>query len=739
MSNPRQNFRTRPQLYSSSPQRSSSPLRTPYLSRHVHSYAYIRSSPEITPESAFRGVNEHMDDFSWGYASSKYAYNQPPAFLADRDFPPTSDFDASDIDLEVTSDSAPGPSSGISSDSEDEEAQEEDDFGFSFSYEGNRTTFFRTSAERGQWKSNPMPALRKSAPTHSRVATPTLISPLRTISEPAPAASTEVPQQQLSPDHTLDPIMPLMEDQVESPHTVPSLSSDRESSFDADVDTPSSPLPPSSPPLSPMGFSVSIVSRSVSPLFFERDSSPLSEVPDDEDATMDVPGLLPALDDEVSLNIASIDVILILAPKTNATQPIAISACTTVQCPDTVNEDSRPSAGSDEGKSSDVPSFPPSQNDDTSSVLIAPNSSALNTPSSSSVVVELAMNIDDKVASSSSNKAKPRVQTVVRKKSATLRDKNGVDRCATGVASTSTSTAPVAKAKPVKEKRKQDSERVKEKERGSEGPIKKKRKVDEQEMGEEGDVTPFRSQKSKKRTEVEAENMHSTTHVGLKKKRNLKRGDGDVNSTTATSTSAKPAKRADNNNSRTHPKKPKRSSSTINYTSDDDEVDDNSNSNSKPNPSHPNSDPDTTPLDPETAALHAQICGLLIETMAMSRASSLPVSSLFKLVMQDQPSLKTQRSEREWMGIFDRVLHSGEVGRGSGVFGKVESSGKDSANRPLEAQWFYVPELDEDQERAALIKAMMPRPAKRSETKKYKQYYWRPLDKISRWDPEDEL
>jgi len=50
-----------------------------------------------------------------------------------------------------------------------------------------------------------------------------------------------------------------------------------------------------------------------------------------------------------------------------------------------------------------------------------------------------------------------------------------------------------------------------------------------------------------------------------------------------------------------------------------------------------------------------------------------------------------------------------------------------------------VPELDEDQERAALIKAMMPRPAKRSETKKYKQYYWRPLDKISRWDPEDEL
>ena len=57
----------------------------------------------------------------------------------------------------------------------------------------------------------------------------------------------------------------------------------------------------------------------------------------------------------------------------------------------------------------------------------------------------------------------------------------------------------------------------------------------------------------------------------------------------------------------------------------------------------------------------------------------------------------------------------------------------------LEAQWFYVPEKDEDQERATLIRSMMPRPGKRSETKKAKQYYWRPLGKISRWDPEDDL
>jgi hypothetical protein len=278
------------------------------------------------------------------------------------------------------------------------------------------------------------------------------------------------------------------------------------------------------------------------------------------------------------------------------------------------------------------------------------------------------MNVDDnRVSSSSSNKIKTRVHPVVRKKSATLRDKNGVDRCATEMASTSTTTVPDAKAKSAKEKRKKDAQRVvreKERDRG-ERPIKKKRKVDDEEE-EGGDVIPSRSQKSKKRTEMEVENVDSnSTHAGLKKKRNLKRGDGDGH----TITSARTTKRADNNPRPSKTKSNRRSSSTI-YSSSEDEAEDDT------NPPNTTSTPSSPPLDPETAALHAQICGLLIETMAMSRASSLPVSSLFKLVMQDQPSLKTQRSEREWVGIFDTVLHAGEVGRGCGVFGKVESSGK---------------------------------------------------------------
>ena len=83
-----------------------------------------------------------------------------------------------------------------------------------------------------------------------------------------------------------------MEDEVESPHTLPSLSSDRKSSLDVDVDRPSLPLPPSSPPMFPVNFSVSIIGLAV---FVWEDSSPVSSVPDDEDEIKDVPR--PALDD----------------------------------------------------------------------------------------------------------------------------------------------------------------------------------------------------------------------------------------------------------------------------------------------------------------------------------------------------------------------------------------------------------------------------------------------------------
>lgn len=103
------------------------------------------------------------------------------------------------------------------------------------------------------------------------------------------------------------------------------------------------------------------------------------------------------------------------------------------------------------------------------------------------------------------------------------------------------------------------------------------------------------------------------------------------------------------------------------------------------------------------------------------------------------------------------VLDSGAK---AGFFGSIPSSGKvgtlpnfenlfrmltrtfvqDDNGKPLPPRYFYVPEKDVDQERATLLKNMMPRAGgRRSESMKYKQYYWKPLGKWSRWDAEDDL
>ena len=120
-------------------------------------------------------------------------------------------------------------------------------------------------------------------------------------------------------------------------------------------------------------------------------------------------------------------------------------------------------------------------------------------------------------------------------------------------------------------------------------------------------------------------------------------------------------------------------------------------------------------------------------------------------------------SRRAWVPAIEAILEAGW--RRCGVFGKVVNSGtvrpplfflplyaffkltivplliQDLANHSLslEPRWFYDPDQDADVDRATLVRGMMRRPGKRSETKKAKQYYWRPLPKISRWDAEDEL
>lgn len=136
-----------------------------------------------------------------------------------------------------------------------------------------------------------------------------------------------------------------------------------------------------------------------------------------------------------------------------------------------------------------------------------------------------------------------------------------------------------------------------------------------------------------------------------------------------------------------------------------------------------NEDPDKDAKD--------EVCGLLIQSMALARASSMPASSLIRELLRENPHLNGRRSHDAWLDLINTVLRSHVV------FGRIDRQGLDAADKPLEPQWYYIPEKDWDVERATLLKEMMPK--KRNETKKHKQYYYRPVSKITRWDPEDDI
>lgn len=76
----------------------------------------------------------------------------------------------------------------------------------------------------------------------------------------------------------------------------------------------------------------------------------------------------------------------------------------------------------------------------------------------------------------------------------------------------------------------------------------------------------------------------------------------------------------------------------------------------------------------------AELQGMIIESFAVSRASSLPPSCLYTTMSNNRPSLKTERSKEEWLSIIEWALEDGQ--NTSEMFGKVESSFK--VTSPLE-------------------------------------------------------
>ncbi|KAH9055425.1 hypothetical protein EDB87DRAFT_1579827 [Lactarius vividus] len=126
---------------------------------------------------------------------------------------------------------------------------------------------------------------------------------------------------------------------------------------------------------------------------------------------------------------------------------------------------------------------------------------------------------------------------------------------------------------------------------------------------------------------------------------------------------------------------------------------------------HPAPPPD--PDAPEPCP-HPALLGLLLETLALSRASSLTQSALVRTNPDLAPTSSSTSSAMLAMTLRWAVH--------ARVLGCVRSSGE-----ALPPSYFYDPTMDPDRERGELLRCLMPRAGKRRETMKYKQYYWAPV------------
>ena len=285
--------------FSSSPPYSSSPPMTPFLTKNS-AYSHIGSSPGIAFEHNHYSQRDHPDNIPLTrdrIDEQNAKHSALPSFRSTfvrNDHRLSSSYDTSALyngaSTHFHEDQTYSPS-GVATrhlnvfyDSEEDDQDE----GAGFSFGGDsRATFFRTSAERGQWKYDSRlyarSQIRKSLPTWPPPTLPGLQLVSRPISEPAP--STSCPPSPFVPTNAHNeyendselpfayPVDPLSSDMCDPRQSLPSLMSDRDTSPEQE-ELHSSPLPPSSPPLSHMSFPHSPMARSVSPLSFAPSSPP---------------------------------------------------------------------------------------------------------------------------------------------------------------------------------------------------------------------------------------------------------------------------------------------------------------------------------------------------------------------------------------------------------------------------------------------------------------------------------
>ncbi|KEF57415.1 uncharacterized protein A1O9_05332 [Exophiala aquamarina CBS 119918] len=137
-----------------------------------------------------------------------------------------------------------------------------------------------------------------------------------------------------------------------------------------------------------------------------------------------------------------------------------------------------------------------------------------------------------------------------------------------------------------------------------------------------------------------------------------------------------------------------------------------------PNPGHANSikssrSSHTEPLQPQQApannpitATDFDIQGHIINQLAFSRLSSTPLSTILSHLPQEAGVLS--------LGDVRRVVSA------TPCIGEVRREGKDAAGKPLESEFYYLPDLDEDDKRKEAVVMDLRKPGLRACRKQHK-------------------
>ncbi|KAK2060969.1 transcription factor Tos4 [Colletotrichum caudatum] len=123
-------------------------------------------------------------------------------------------------------------------------------------------------------------------------------------------------------------------------------------------------------------------------------------------------------------------------------------------------------------------------------------------------------------------------------------------------------------------------------------------------------------------------------------------------------------------------------------------------------------DDDEEPKKAEPPYENPTVRNHVVNQLAFSRLSSNPLST----IMNNLPS-------EEKRGLTKDQLRS--LIEATACIGIIQRQGKDAAGQPLESEYYYVPEFDNDDQRRLAVTDGLRKPSLRACRKQHKQYYWK--------------